>query len=167
MQSMRMLSQLEMIPMRSISCEVPVNDPLFSRVPLEHDAMFYPHGYPVRIRSNSSFTLEAAHKSWNAYKRRYTETPLDIRLFLSKSDSPGCIELPTFRFQGHLLSIVADRENFASLDLDAGFAFGWATEATAQNQEYFTRYLLDAMIYPLLEVRHVIKLDAAGAVSRR
>jgi hypothetical protein len=45
--------------------------------------------------------------------------------------------------------------------LHAGFAFGWATEATAQNQEYFRQCLLDVMIYPLLEVAHLITLHAA------
>lgn len=123
--------------------------------------MFYPYGFPVRIRSNSSITLEAAHRSWSTYRRRHDHAPLDIRLVLSKSTSPACVEPPEFRSQGHLLSIVADRENFASLDLNAGFAFGWATEATAQNQEYFRQCLLDVMIYPLLEVRHLITLHAA------
>jgi hypothetical protein len=105
--------------------------------------------------------MEAADTSWSTYRRRYNYPPLDIRLALSESDSPGCVEPPTFRSQGHLLSIVSDRENFASLDLNAGFAFGWATEATAKNQEYFRQCLLDVMIYPLLEVRHLITLHAA------
>lgn len=150
----------------SISLEPLVNDPLLTRVPLEHEAMFYPYGFPVRIRSNSVTTLEAADRSWSTYRHRHDHAPLDIRLALSKSGSPGCVEPPAFRSQGHLLSIVADRENFASLDLNAGFAFGWATEATARNQEYFRQCLLDVMIYPLLEVRHLITLHAACVMYR-
>jgi hypothetical protein len=123
--------------------------------------MFYPYGYAVRVRSNSATTLEAADRSWSTYRCRHDDAPLDIRLMLSESDSPGCVERPTFRAQDHLLSIVADRENFASLDLNSGFAFGWSTEATAKNQEYFRQCLLDVMIYPLLEVRHLVTLHAA------
>jgi HPr Serine kinase C-terminal domain len=145
----------------SLSLEPRVNDPLLTRVPLDHEEIFYPYGFPVRIRSNSVTTLEAANRSWSTYRRRHDYAPLDIRLVLSESSSPGCVEPPTFRSQGHLLSIVADRENFASLDLNAGFAFGWATEATARNQEYFRQCLLDVMIYPLLEVAHLITLHAA------
>ncbi|MBV8073638.1 MAG: aldolase [Acidobacteriaceae bacterium] len=148
------------------SSDTLVNDPLSTRVVLEHDALFYPYGYPVRIRSNSRTTLEAAYISWSTYTHRHEDTPLDIRLVLSTSDSPACVEPPTFRSQGHLLSIVADRENFASLDLNAGFAFGWATEATARNQEYFRQCLLDVMIYPLLEVRHLVTLHAACVIYR-
>jgi hypothetical protein len=149
-----------------LSLEPRVNDPLLTRVPLEHEKMFYPYGFPVRIRSNSLTTLNAADRSWGTYRCRHHSPPLDIRMVLSSSNSPGCLEPPTFRSQGHLLSIVADRENFASLDLSTGFAFGWATEATAQNQEYFRQCLLDVMMYPLLEVRHLITLHAACVMHR-
>ena len=145
----------------SASLEPVVNDPLLTRVPLAYEDVFYPYGYPVRLRSNSVTTLDAAVRSWSTYRRRHDDPPLDIRLILSEGNNPGCTEPPAFRSQGHLLSIVADRENFALLDLNAGFAFGWATKATAQNQEYFRQCLLDVMIYPLLEIRHLVTLHAA------
>jgi hypothetical protein len=145
----------------SVLLECYTNDPLLTRVPLDHEASYYPYGFPVRVRSNSAATLEAAHRSWSTYRCRHDQPPLDIRLALSESSSPGCVDPPVFRSQGHLLSIVSDRENFATLDLGAGFAFGWATQATAQNQEYFRQCLLDVMVYPLLEVRHLITLHAA------
>lgn len=161
---MRLFSQLEIKMESTVYLEPKVNDPLLTRVPLNHAALFYPYGFPVRVRSNSAMTLEAADRSWSTYRRRYDHAPLDIRLALSESSSPGCLEPPVFRSQGHLLSIISDRENFAFLDLGAGFAFGWATEATAQNQEYFRQCLLDVMIYPLLEVRHLITLHAACVI---
>jgi hypothetical protein len=144
-----------------------INDPLMTMAPLDHEATFFPYGFPVRIRSNSALTIEAADRSWKTYRKHYDCPPLDIRLLLSESDGPGCREEPVFRSQGHLLSIVADRENFACLDLEAGFAFGWATRATALNQEYFRQCLLDVMIYPLLEIRHLITLHAACVIYRK
>jgi hypothetical protein len=157
---MCLFSELEINHMNCVS------DPLCTRVPLDYDAVFYPYGYPARIRSNSALTLDAAEKSWGSYRCRQNEIPLDVRLLLSKSDSAACVDPPGFRSQGHLLSIVADRENFASLDLNTGFAFGWATEATAQNQEYFRQCLLDVMVYPLLEVRNLVSLHAACVMYR-
>jgi hypothetical protein len=142
----------------------PVNDPLFTRIPLQYEALYYPYGFPVRLRSNSATTLIAAERSWSTYRCRHDQAPLDIRLVLSESSSPACTEPPIFRSQRHLLSIVSDRENFAFLDLEAGCAFGWATEATAQNQEYFRQCLLDVMIYPLLEIRDLITLHAACVI---
>jgi len=145
--------------MISTACEELVNDPLLTRVPLDYEATFYLYGYPVRIRSNSSTTLQAAHRSWSTYECRHSATGLEIRLIISKSSRPGCTDPPTVRSQGHLLSLVADGENFASLDLNAGFAVGWATEATARNQEYFRECLLHMIVYPLLEHR---KAKSAG-----
>ncbi len=149
-----------------ISRDTFVNDPLLTRVPLDYEAVYYPYGFPARIRSNSAITLEAAHRSWSTYRQRYDQIPLDIRLFVSVSDKPACTEPPNFRSQGHLLSIVGDRENFAVLDLNTRLAFGWATEATARNQEYFRQCLLDVMIFPLLEIGHLITLHAACVIHR-
>jgi hypothetical protein len=145
----------------AIALEPTVNDPLLTRTSLAYDEVFYPYGFPVRLRSNSPLTMEAADTSWSTYRHKFDHPPLDVRLLISESDSPGCTEPPTFRSQGHLLSIVANAENFACLDLDAGFSFGWATTSTAQNTEYFRQCLLDVMIYPLLEIRHLITLHAA------
>lgn len=145
----------------AIALEPTINDPLLTRTPLNFDGVYYPYGFPARIRSNSPLTLEAAETSWHTYRQKFGLKPLDIRLLISDQDHPGCTEPPTFRSQGHLLSIVADADNFACLDLSAGFSFGWATAATAKNGEYFRQCLLDVMIYPLLEIRHLITLHAA------
>lgn len=145
----------------SIVLDPVLNDPLLTRVPLNHEATLFPYGFPVTISSNSGITIEAANRSWSTYRQHYNHPPLDVRLLLSESASPACTQEPTFRSQGHLLSIVVDHENFACLDLEAGFAFGWATVATARNEEYFRQCLLDVMIYPLLEIQHLITLHAA------
>ena len=88
-----------------------------------------------------------------ACQRGYNHPVFEIRLALSESDSPACVEPPAVRSHGHLVSIVADRENFASIDLEAGFAFGWVTAATARNQQYFRHYFVDAIIDSLLRAR--------------
>jgi hypothetical protein len=132
-----------------------VSDPLYTLVALEEDEIFFPYGFPVRIRSNSRMVLEVARESWGGDLCRYDHEPLEVRIILAKSSSPACTNPPTFRSQGHLMSVVLDRENFASLDLEAGFAFGWATTSTAENQDYFRQSLLEAMVYSLLEARGV------------
>jgi hypothetical protein len=149
------------------ACSTPaVNDPLLATIPLEEETVLYPFGFPVRIRSNSALTIDAAQRSWKTYPQRFDCQPLEIRLLLSDSDSPSLMEEPVFRSQGHLLSIVVDRDNFASLDLAGGFAFGWSTRATGLQQEYFRQWLLDVMIYPLLEIRHLATLHAACVIKQ-
>ena len=147
--------------MNCLALEPVINDPLLTRLPLNHQAVFYPYGFPVKLQSNSPIPIAAAEVSWSTYRRKFDTQPLDVRMLISESESPAYTEPPTFRAQGHLLSIVADAENFACLDLNEGLSFGWATKATAQKTEYFRQCLLDVMMYPLLEVRHLVTLHAA------
>lgn len=145
----------------AIALEPVVNDPLMTRVPLDYDGLFYPYGFPVRIRSNSDITLKAAEISCSTYRQKFNFPPLDVRVLVSDSPSPARSEPPVFRSQGNLLTLVADSENFASLDLNTGFSFGWVTKATAEKTEYFRQCFLDVMIYCLLEIRHLVTLHSA------
>lgn len=150
----------------SIALEPTLNDPLLTRTPLAYETIRYPYGFPARIRSNSPVTMAAAEISWGTYHQKFDHPPLDVRLFVSDSESPARVDPPTFRSQGHLLSIVADGENFATLDLNAGFSFGWVTKNTALKTEYFRQCFLDVMIYPLLEIRHMVTLHSACVLFR-
>lgn len=148
----------------TVELQPTVNDPLLTRVPLEYDEIFYPYGFPARIRSNSELTMRAAGISCHPYRKKFDHAPLDVRVLISDTDLPGCIEPPTFRSQGNLLTFVTDSENFACLDLNTGFSFGWVTKGTAQSTEYFRQCFLDVMIFCLLEIRHLVTLHAASVM---
>jgi hypothetical protein len=138
-----------------------INDPLLTRTAVTHRRTFFPYGFQVHLQSNSGSVMNAAEISWSTYRHRYASPALDVRCFVSDTDSPACAEPPKFRSQGHLLSIVADNENFAALDLERGFSFGWVSKRTADSTEYFRQCFLDVMIYPLLEIRNWVTLHAA------
>jgi hypothetical protein len=138
-----------------------IKDPLLVRTELVNELVIYPYGFPVRLASNSPLVLEAAEMSWGTYENRFNTPPLDVRCLVSDSESPACAEPPVFRSQKHLLSIVADNENFACLDLERAFAFGWVSRKTVDSTEYFRQCFLDVMIYPLLEIKYLVTLHAA------
>ncbi|HZU24391.1 MAG TPA: hypothetical protein VFA04_02660 [Bryobacteraceae bacterium] len=137
------------------------NDPMLTRTALGYEVVRYPYGFPARIRSNSQVIMEAADVSWGACRQRFDVAPVEIRLLVSDSESPGCREAPFFRSQGHLISIAGDSENFAVLDLRSGFSFGWVTKNTAENTGYLRQCFLDVMVYPLLETRYMATVHAA------
>ena len=139
-------------------------DPLLTKTPLTETRTFFPYGFPVRLESNSPLVIEAAEISWGTYRCRYARPPLEVRCLISESSNPACTEPPVFRAQKNLLSIIADNENFACLDLEQGFSFGWITDATVRSTEYFRQCFLDVMIYPLLEIRDLITLHAACVI---
>jgi hypothetical protein len=145
----------------AIALEPVLNDPLQTRVPLDQVGIFYSYGFPVKILSNSAMVLRAAEISFGFYGQKFNFPPLDVRVLVSDSPRPAPTEPPTFRSQGNLLTLVADSENFASLDLNTGFGFGWVTKATAEKTDYFRQCFLDVMIYCLLEIRHLVTVHSA------
>ena len=116
--------------------------------------------------TNSQLVIDAAEISWSSYRHRFDRPELEVRCFVSTGESPACSEPPVFRSQNNLLTIIADSENFACLDLSGGFSFGWVTESTVRSSEYFRQCFLDVMIYPLLEIRDLITLHAACVVHK-
>jgi len=141
-----------------------VNDPLLAQTRLDHEAEFFPYGFPARFRSNSRLVIDAAELSWGTYKQQFASAPLDVRLLVSESSSPALTEPPVARSQGHLLSIVGDAENYVCLDLRAGFSFGWVTPNTAANTGYFRQCFANVMVYPLIEIRHLLTIHAASVM---
>ncbi len=138
-----------------------VSDPLRTRVPLDHEGLFYRYGFPVRIRSNSVIPLNAAAISYDAYRQRVDAAPLDVRIVVAESPSPARTDAPVFRSQGNLMTLVIDAENFASLDLSTGFGFGWVTRTTAETTEYFRQCFLDVITYCLLEIKYLVTIHSA------
>lgn len=159
-QTLRM-PRLKDVPQRFAWTAKDIVDPLQTRVSTNCRRTVFPYGFPVHIRSNSRLVLEAAEISWGTYRQQHSLPALDVRCFVSDVESPACVEPPQFRSQAHLLSIVADHENFACLDLEQGFSFGWVTKNTARSTEYFRQCFLDVMIFPLLEIEYLITLHAA------
>jgi hypothetical protein len=155
------MPRLKQVPQRFPWTAQDIIDPLQTRVSSNCRRTIFPYGFPVHIRSNSKLVLEAAEISWGTYRQRFSLPALDVRCFISDVESPAVVEPPQFRSQAHLLSIVADHENFACLDLEQGFSFGWVTRNTARSTEYFRQCFLDVMIYPLLEIEYLITLHAA------
>lgn len=145
----------------AIALEPVVNDPLRTRVPLDHDRIFYRYGFPVRIRSNSAIPLTAAAISYSTCRQTHDAPPLDVRVLVAETHSPARTEAPVFRSQGNLMTLVIDVENFATLDLSTGFSFGWVTRATAEMTDYFRQCFLDVITYCLLEVRHLATIHSA------
>lgn len=137
------------------------DDPLRVLTPQRYSKCFYPFGFPVRVTSNSRRVLDAAELAWSQSPRRFVTAELELRCFVADSESAASRTPAVFRSQEHLLTIVADSENFAAIDLSDGFSFGWVTSATAADTGYFRYMFLEAMAYIQLEIHHVVSVHAA------
>ncbi|MBV8552224.1 MAG: aldolase [Acidobacteriaceae bacterium] len=138
-------------------------DPLRAFVALTSHHVLFPYGFPVQIKSNDPSVIRAAELSWGASRQRFRERPIEMRFVVSDSPTRRKPRFPIFRAQANLLTVVADRQNFACCDLSAGFGFACLTKAAVVHMDYLRYHFLEAMAYTLLDTQHVVAIHAACA----
>src|SRR5437660_9764171 len=90
-------------------------DPLGCDRDLPITGTFYPAGFPLHIATNSRHVLEAAVESWSHCECEHDVEPVRLRVVIEpEGELAG---KPRFRYQGHLLSVVSDADNFCSADM--------------------------------------------------
>jgi hypothetical protein len=119
-------------------------EPVLSAFELPLRRTFYPLGYPLVLETNSRDVIRAAEEGWGAFERMFIGNPVRVCLGVSENDSESPLPASVVRSREHLMSIVADPENFMLCDFDRGFAFGWVTRRTAADHPLLRYQFLSA-----------------------
>jgi hypothetical protein len=128
-------------------------DPVLSTFDLPLRRLFYPLGYPLAVETNSHDVIHAAEQGWGSFKPSFEAEPVRVYLGVSESDSRTPLPASVLRAREHLMSIIADPENFMQCDLDRGFAFGWVTRNTAKDHSLLRYRFLTAGGFSLVQQR--------------
>ncbi len=130
-------------------------------VKLNYSDFFYPLGFAVRLASNSPLALEAAAESWSSFRPQFHEPPLEFRVVVAESKSTARPTEVMYRAQGHLLTVIGDKDNSATFDLDRGFGFCVVSPSTISDRGYFRYYFLEGAVLTALEHRYLTAVHAA------
>jgi hypothetical protein len=136
-------------------------NPLLAYEAMPFRQTFYPLGFPIEIETNDAGVHAIAAAHWPTLHEIEDAPALKIRIGIMESLSLECPPPPVARAQYHLLTFVADQENFISIDLQAGIAFGWLSSTAMHHEDYFQHYFLEAVIMTLLCSKHVTAVHAA------
>jgi len=139
------------------------HDLFLANAPLPLKGIFHPLGFPVQIVTNSDAVLDAASQSWRMFRQRFDCPPLTLHLGVS-SDVDEASQLPptpTCRIEHHLMSHVADAQNFIHCDLNAGFAFGWVTSQMVESVLYLRYHIIETAILSMIATLRAAPLHAA------
>jgi hypothetical protein len=136
-------------------------DPVFNNFSLPLRAVFHPLGFAVEISTNSAEVLAAAEESWGHFQKIFPEPAVRIEIGVTANDGKECPSPPGCRARKHLLTMVADAENYSVCDLNQGFAFAWLTQAAVENRAYFRYYFLESTALTLLDGSYLTPLHAA------
>jgi len=132
--------------------EEQVYDPLLYNTPLPFQAEYFPMGHPIEIATNSDEVLSVAAGMWSSFPRLSGKPAVRLNIVVA----PGELQRrppPTLRGQGHLFSIVADNENYATADLKTGFASAWISSDVAADSGYLRYHFLEPLAYVLIASR--------------
>jgi HPr Serine kinase C-terminal domain len=144
----------------SVGSQAPL-DPVFSDFSLPLRAVYYAMGFPVEIATNSGEVLAAAEESWGGVEAKFSEPPIRLEIGVLENGATEFPSAPCCRSRGHLLTAIADSDNFSVCDLSRGFAFAWFTKPVAANRAYLRYYFLEAAVWTLLESLYLTPLHAA------
>jgi hypothetical protein len=122
---------------------------------------FHPMGLSVQISTNSPAVLDAARESWGSLKKMFAYPPVRLRIGVLPGGSTERLTAPVFRNQQHLMSIVTDAENFMICDFRRGFAYGFVTQAAAENSAYLRGHIIETSGNLLLVASFLTPLHGA------
>jgi hypothetical protein len=123
--------------------------------------VFHPLGFAVEFTTNHPEVLEAAAGLWGFMQPQRTSPVAQIRVLVCDSPSVDCPPAPAYNCQRHLVTLIADTENYATCDLRAGFGFARITRGTLRHQLYFQYHFLEAMALCILSAINAPALHAA------
>lgn len=131
-------------------------------LPLRFEAEYFPMGFPLQIATNFQPALNPAALMWSRFPKLFDQPAMRLKIAVS-GDSANALpaDAPVLRGQEHLLSIVADRANFATADLDSGFAHICVSREVASDPAYFRYHFLEPIAYVLIAARHIAFVHAS------
>ncbi len=137
-----------------LSMEKVFPDPVLSAFELPLRQTFYPLGFPLELQTNSVEVIAAASEGWGDFQQAFDEEPVRFCLGVLEGNGDAApLETTVVRSREHIMSIIADPENFVICDFNRGLAFGWVTQSTAAD-------------HPLLRY-HFLVAGGATLVSQR
>ena len=144
----------------------PINfgDPVLARTEFPFRRAFFPLGFPVIVSTNVPEVLEAANKSWGGFTQIVNLEAISINVGVTPSDSDLCPPTPKCRMRGHLITNIADGENFVVCDLSTRGAMMWVTESALRHESYFRYFFLESAAMASISNLHTTAIHA-GCVA--
>jgi hypothetical protein len=138
-----------------------LGDPTLTNFSMPLCQTFYPAGFPLEIETNHEEVLNCAAASWQGFTQLFDTPPIRIRIGVQKGRSSECPPMPVCRVQQHLISSVADAENFSVADLSRQFACIWVTDAALANRGYLRYFFLEYTALTILATSYTTTIHAA------
>jgi hypothetical protein len=103
--------------------------------------IFFPHGFPIEVRTNSCVVLELLNELWGKFEQQHDAEPICMEVSVVKGSSNACPPEPSYRIALPLFFAVADADNYSVVDFQRKKAQICLSEA-ALNHRLYVRYFI-------------------------
>ena len=132
--------------------------------PLTMEGMFYPLGFPLRVRTNSAEVLRQCAKKWDIFEPRTNAQPMETDVHVVETHSTECPPLMKCHFMGNMLVAVADTHNVCVAEFPWGKTRMVISTAALRHPHYFSQTFLEAAPATQLSTRFTTSIHAACVV---
>ncbi len=145
------------------SAPIELGDPMLARVCMPLRQTFYPFGFPVQIETNCQDVLQSAGAIWQRFDKLFDVEPMLLRVAVGKTTTTAtdCPPAPVCLVHRHMVSNVADQDNFSVIDLSRRFASIWTTEAALAHRGYVGYFFLESAVMAILATVYTTAIHAA------
>jgi hypothetical protein len=106
--------------------------------------MFYPLGFPLEVRTNSSEVLELMAELWGSFEKQHNTEPIQSDVHVVEEGATECPAAPVFRIMLPLVTAVADGNNYSIANLEQNRVQISISRATLNYGPYAKYFLLGA-----------------------
>jgi hypothetical protein len=122
---------------------------------------FYPLGFPVDLRTNSSKVFLQASELWSIFEKRFDTEPIRVDVHVVEGDSMECPPAPVCRIMMPLIFSVADADNFSLADLEKRRTRIAVSRATVNHGSFFKYFFLGSAPLIHIATRYATPVHAA------
>ncbi|HKR26784.1 MAG TPA: hypothetical protein VJS11_04990 [Acidobacteriaceae bacterium] len=128
---------------------------------LTMETMFYPLGFPLRVRSNSEDALRVCRMKWGRFEQAFDTDPMETHIHVVETYSRECPPAPTYRVVEETLLVTADADNVCVAQFPRGKTRMVVSAAAIAHPSYFTQTFLEAASASQLWTRFATPIHAA------
>jgi hypothetical protein len=123
--------------------------------------VFYLHGFPIEVFTNSPEVLEIASEQWGMFEKEHSTEPTRIYVNVTEGGSAECPPPPKYRFHWPLLVTFADVDNFMIAELDHNYTHIEVTSGAMRHKLFVGSLFLAAAPGVHLSVRLITPVHGA------
>ncbi len=104
--------------------------------------VFYPYGFPVEVKTNSTEVLVILDSLWGRFQQTHKTVPILSEVHVVPSHSTECPPLPVYRLTSPLFISIADRDNYSIVDMEQNTTRICLSRAALRHKLYAGYYFL-------------------------